>query len=56
VFAINPGSKPNDEPSFETYNIELTVINDVGHFVMMEDPNRFNQALSLILARLTTPA
>jgi sigma-B regulation protein RsbQ len=56
VFAINPGFKPNDQPSFETYNIELTVINDVGHFVMMEDPDRFNHALSLILTRLTTPA
>jgi pimeloyl-ACP methyl ester carboxylesterase len=55
VFAINPGFKPNDEPSFETYNIELTVINDVGHFVMMEDPDRFNHALSLILTRLTPP-
>jgi pimeloyl-ACP methyl ester carboxylesterase len=55
VFAINPSFKPNDEPSFEAHNIELTVINDVGHFVMMEDPDRFNQALSLILTRLTTP-
>jgi sigma-B regulation protein RsbQ len=56
VFAINPGFKDNDEPSLGTYNIELTVINDVGHFVMMEDPDRFNQALSRILTRLTTPA
>jgi pimeloyl-ACP methyl ester carboxylesterase len=55
VFAINPGFKDNDEPSLGTYNIELTVINDVGHFVMMEDPDRFNQALSRILTRLTTP-
>ena len=56
VFAINPGFKHNDEPSLGTYNIELTVINDVGHFVMMEDPDRFNQALSRILTRLTTQA
>ena len=56
VFAINPGFKPNDQPSLDTYNIELTVINDVGHFVMMEDPDRFNHALSLILTGLTTPA
>jgi pimeloyl-ACP methyl ester carboxylesterase len=56
VFAINPVFKPNDQPSFDTYNIELTVINDVGHFVMMEDPDRFNHALSLIVTRLTAPA
>ena len=56
VFAINPGFKPNDQPSLDTYNIELTVINDVGHFVMIEDPDRFNHALSLILTGLTTPA
>jgi pimeloyl-ACP methyl ester carboxylesterase len=53
VFAINPGFKPNDEPSFDVHDIDLTIIDNVGHFIMMEDPDRFNQALTRILTRLT---
>jgi pimeloyl-ACP methyl ester carboxylesterase len=55
VFAINPGFKPNDKASFETHGVDLIVVDDVGHFVMMEDPHRFNQSLSNILTRLATP-
>lgn len=54
VFAINGGFKPTDKASLDAYGVELTVINDVGHFVMIEDPDRFNQSLSTILTRLTT--
>jgi sigma-B regulation protein RsbQ len=53
VFAVNPGFKSNDEASFDAYDIDLTVIDDVGHFIMMEDPDRFNRTLSGILTRLT---
>jgi pimeloyl-ACP methyl ester carboxylesterase len=56
VFAINPGFKPNDHASLNAHGIDLTVVEDVGHFVMMEDPDSFNQSLSNILTRLTTPA
>ena len=54
VFAINPGFKPSDKASFDAHGVDLTVVDDVGHFVMMEDPDRFNQSLSGILTRLTT--
>jgi pimeloyl-ACP methyl ester carboxylesterase len=55
VFAINPGFKPNDEASLDAHDVKLTVINDVGHFVMMEDPSRFNRALSSILDHIAPP-
>jgi pimeloyl-ACP methyl ester carboxylesterase len=53
VFAINPGFKPSDLASLNAHGIDLTVVEDVGHFVMMEDPDSFNQSLSNILARVT---
>jgi pimeloyl-ACP methyl ester carboxylesterase len=53
VFAINPGFKPSDRASLNAHGIDLTVVEDVGHFVMMEDPDSFNQSLSNILARVT---
>jgi pimeloyl-ACP methyl ester carboxylesterase len=53
VFAINPGFKPNDHASLNAHGVELTVVDDAGHFVMMEDPDRFNETLSNILSRLT---
>lgn len=53
VFAINPGFKPNDYASFDAHGVDLTVVGNVGHFVMLEDPERFNQSLTSILARVT---
>lgn len=56
VFAINPGFKPNDYASLNAHGVDLTVVDNVGHFAMMEDPDRFNQSLSDILAHVTSPS
>jgi pimeloyl-ACP methyl ester carboxylesterase len=52
VFAINAGFKPSNEASLNAHGINLTVIDDVGHFIMLEDPDSFNRTLSNILTQV----
>lgn len=52
VSAINPDFKPNDESSFSSHGVQLRVMANVGHFVMMEDPDMFNDELADILKQL----
>lgn len=54
VFAINAGFKPSDQGSLEALGIDLTVIDDVGHFIMLEDPDSFNRTLTNILTQLNS--
>ena len=52
IFAINPDLKPNDAASFARHDIELTVIEGVGHFVPLEAPEALSRALAAIVKRL----
>lgn len=49
VFAVNPDFKPIDRTSFSRHNVELKLIAGVGHFLMMEAPDKLNNELQLIL-------
>lgn len=52
VVAINPDDGTTDIGSMEGYGVEVVMMPDVGHFLMMEDPQGFNELLGEVLARL----
>jgi pimeloyl-ACP methyl ester carboxylesterase len=49
VVAINPENKPTDVASLERHGVKVVFLSGVGHFLMMEDPKRFNQLLSTVI-------
>jgi len=50
--AINPDNAPTDVASMERYGVEVIVMPGVGHFLMMEDPERFNRLLATAVGKL----
>ena len=52
VIAINPENAPTDVPSLEHYGVHVIFMPGVGHFLMMEDPKRFNGLLGTAIDRL----
>ena len=50
IVAINPGTVPSDVASLRRHGVEPMLLEDVGHFPMLEAPGRFNVALSTALA------
>jgi len=50
IVAINPGLTPTDVDSMRDHGVEPIVLEDVGHFPMMEAPDRFNAVLADALA------
>ena len=54
VIAINPDNAPTDEASLNRYGVQVIFMPGVGHFLMMEDPTRFNGLLSNAITRLNS--
>lgn len=52
VIAINPENAPTDVASLDHYGVQVIFMPGVGHFLMMEDPKRFNGFLSEAIGRL----
>lgn len=52
VIAINPDNAPTDIESLEHYGVKLIIMPGVGHFLMMEDPGRFNGLLKTAIDKL----
>jgi pimeloyl-ACP methyl ester carboxylesterase len=52
VIAINPDNAPTDVASLNHYGVQVIFMPGVGHFLMMEDSQRFNGLLSTAIARL----
>jgi pimeloyl-ACP methyl ester carboxylesterase len=52
VIAINPDNASTDIESMERHGVDVVLLPGVGHFMMMEDPERFNSALTGALERL----
>jgi pimeloyl-ACP methyl ester carboxylesterase len=52
VMAINPDSTPEDIQSLERYGVEVLSMSGAGHFMMLEDPERFNGLLKVAISRL----
>jgi pimeloyl-ACP methyl ester carboxylesterase len=51
VVAINPDNQPTDRQSMQRHGVEVVLMAGVGHFLMMEDPARFNQILKEVIDR-----
>lgn len=45
VAAINPDDAPTDLVSMREHGVHVVIMPDVGHFLMMEHPGRFNDLL-----------
>lgn len=52
VIAINPDNAPTDVASLQHYGVQVIFMPGVGHFLMMEDPQRFNGLLREAIDRL----
>jgi len=48
--AINPEDSTSDLKSMREYGIDVTCISGVGHFMMMEQPERFNECLLKVIS------
>jgi len=53
VIAINSDNAPTDIASMEHYGVKVMIMQHVGHFVMMEDPEQFNHLLRAAIDKLT---
>ncbi|MDQ3138223.1 MAG: alpha/beta hydrolase [Gemmatimonadota bacterium] len=52
VVAINPDYQPTEVASMERHGVEVVLMSGVGHFLMMEDPERFNPLLRTVIDKL----
>lgn len=52
VVAINADDAPTDLAAMKRHGVEVLIAPGVGHFVMLESPERFNALLRTALARL----
>lgn len=53
VIAINSDNSPTDTASMEHHGVQVMIMHGVGHFMMMEDPDRFNHLLKTAIDKLT---
>lgn len=51
IVAINPSDPPTDVQSLERYGVDVVLVPEVGHFIMLEDPEGFNSALRGVISR-----
>ena len=49
VVAINSDRWPTDTKSLGRYGVSAVTMPDAGHFLMMEDPDRFNRLLGAVI-------
>ena len=52
VIAINPETPPTDVTSMARHGVEVMVMSDVGHFPMLEAPDRFNRILRTAIEKI----
>jgi pimeloyl-ACP methyl ester carboxylesterase len=52
LVAINPDHKSTDMESMGRHGIEVVLMSGAGHFLMMEDPQRFNRLLETVIDKL----
>ena len=53
VAVINSDTEPTDTASMQRYGVQVVVMNGLGHFLMMEDPNQFNDVLDGLIEKMT---
>ena len=52
VIAINPETPPTDVASMTQHGVDVMVMSDVGHFPMLESPDRFNRLLRTAIEKI----
>ena len=52
VIALNPDNEPTDVESMRSHGVNVTIMRGVGHFLMMEDSNRFNELLETAIKKI----
>ena len=52
VIAINSDNRPTDITSMERYGVQVMIMPNVGHFLMMEDPGAFNLLLKTAIQKI----
>ena len=52
VIAINDNRRATDLQSMKQYGVEVMVMSGVGHFLMMEDPGKFNELLETAIKKI----
>lgn len=52
VVAINPDSPPTDIASMKRHGVDVVLMSGVGHFPMVEDPERFNRLLETAIEKI----
>ena len=52
VVAINSELEPTDHESLAKHGVKAFVMPDSGHFLMLEDPPRFNRSLDSVVKGL----
>ena len=52
VVAVNPDSRPTDIEALGRHGVTTVVMNGVGHFPMLEAPDRFNRLLAQVVETL----
>jgi pimeloyl-ACP methyl ester carboxylesterase len=55
VIAINPDNAPTDVSSMQQHGVEVVIMPGVGHFLFLEDPERFNGLLRSAIVKLARP-
>ena len=53
VVAINDARRPTDIASMQRYGVDVLIMEGVGHFLMMEDPKKFNELLETAIKKIT---
>jgi hypothetical protein len=49
VVAINPDARPTDTQALRRHGVKAVLVSGVGHFLMLEDPDRFNRLLGEVI-------
>lgn len=49
IIAINPDYRPTDEASLRRHGVRPVLMSGVGHFLMMEDSDQFNDVLAGVI-------
>jgi pimeloyl-ACP methyl ester carboxylesterase len=52
VVAINPDSRPTNTQALRRHGVKAVLLSGVGHFLMLEAPDRFNRLLGEVIEEL----
>ena len=55
IVEINPDYRPTDAGSLIRHRVRPVILSNVGHFLMLEDPEQFNRALDDVVAGFVRP-